>query len=140
MTAPRGPLVTTLPHWIFEYLDRVGAWTHDAWERHVGGDTPAFIAAELADVMGFKKAGQGVRATAFSEERQLHRDLDLASEVRRTLIAVGVVYGPAATDDQVKQAITDVAEASRLSEDTIRRAWHDYQFMVCSKEHPSRQE
>jgi hypothetical protein len=149
MTARPGPIVSTLPDWIFEHFDAVQDRVQEMFYRH--GDGEHFnVAAEIAAVTGFKSIGQGVRSTAFSDDELARRDIGLASGVQELLRQAGVNPAEASTA-QVDDAIADLLENRRavaeayernggpddrerrrlteratISDSTVRRAWEKW--------------
>jgi hypothetical protein len=101
----------SLPEWVLDYFDATTLVIQDLFNESFDGNVPQ----RIADGFGFKRAGQGVRATAFTNFDLEHRDLMLATDVRRLVNAQ-----PTQSREAV---IADVAERHGLSIETVWDAW-----------------
>jgi hypothetical protein len=104
----------SLPHWILDYLDAVASAVMELRIRFEDGPIKQ-LPAQIADIFGFQRAGQGVRDTAFSEVDRRFRDQGLAITVRR-LIRTN-------PDISRETIIAAVAEREHVSDETVRRAY-----------------
>lgn len=104
----------SFPEWVLEYFDTATTTIQMLY----GGDFEAQDAPLLqtiADVFGFKRAGQGVRQTAFSAFDLEHRDLMLAGLVRRAIRLQPAI--------PIQTIVAEIADQKNTSEPTVWRAW-----------------
>jgi hypothetical protein len=103
----------TLPPWLLDY---VIACARSLWMiADYNGGTDADVPKDIAEAFGFKPRGRGVRRQAFLDYVRDGRDFMLASQVRR-----GRQEQPT---HSLEAIVAAVAEAERVSPESIWRAW-----------------
>jgi hypothetical protein len=110
-------LQSALPDWVAAYLQqRLINHVKDLFNE---GDAPSgSVPATLAAALGFQKAGQGVRETAYARHSRALRELHLAGRVRRER--------GQHPDYSLETIMLAIAEAEQISVERVRRAWQSW--------------
>jgi hypothetical protein len=101
-----------LPEWVLAYFRTATAAVQ---ELFIDDGLNAPMPIRLAEALGFKRAGRGVRRDAVERFNQESRDSLLAAEIWGQMRS-----RPDASQETI---IAAVAERRHLSEETVRRAW-----------------
>lgn len=105
MAHPAGRALDAFPEWIETYLGTLADGIHELYDQKINDELEQALPAAIADLMGFKRAGQGKRADAFDQHELQRRDMYLAQDV----------------DIRLRQEpnLTPREAASRIAEDRI---------------------
>jgi hypothetical protein len=136
----------TLPDWLLDYVDTSSAGVRQLFDN-AGEIAHALMAAHLADALGFKRTGQGVRTMAGSNAAVGHRQRALArmvwnrkrdhptSSIESIAIAIEARLGASAALFEQGKQDGNIPASERPNEHEIRasqkviedawREWHD---------------
>jgi hypothetical protein len=111
----------SLPEWMLDYFKTATSGIQEMFGDALDGNDQA-ITQKLADALGFKRVGQGVRGTAFSNYSLEHRDLMIATGVGRE-----IRLNPT---QSIETIIAEFAEREQMSSEMVWRAWDHWREFV----------
>jgi hypothetical protein len=117
----------TIPDWIREYFDHFASTIQELFGEHFDETRPVpDLSNMLADALGFKQPGRGVRTDAFTDWTRHRRDQKLAIRVHREIRLQPT--------KSITEIVIDLAEVQHVAPETaIWRAWSAWQRFLDEK-------